>query len=300
EPRSLVLSEESCGMTTISRMNATSSVYRPPTSRTCRLTTSRMSIYSPTSLVLSKGTNNKTLPKYIKENDIICLDYYNAIVINVSSEFQQHALNQHCHSEPETSNNILFFSQTIGILTDILYERERKELPLIWIFKEFHAVIESEDKRLKTFFDELYLSTNPSRKNKNTIEKVSKQLVFLYYFICSIRNKFVNNAKRDLGMYLDSTGTPNSTIDTMATLGLTITSCSISYHKDTMSEKHLTTVESSLTDIHFATILLNPIKNEPAISKQYIYNPVLVDTSLIKIGIENYFMSTYSISHNQR
>ncbi len=41
-----------------------------------------------TSLVLSKGTNNKTLSDYIKENNIICLDCYNAIVINISFEFQ--------------------------------------------------------------------------------------------------------------------------------------------------------------------------------------------------------------------
>src|SRR6266542_3402043 len=162
------------------------------------------------------------------------------------------------------------------------------------------------------------------------MEKISKQLVFLCYFICDIRNKFVNNAKRDLGMYLNSTRTPNSMIDIMATLGLTITSHSISNHKDTVSEKHLTTVKSSLADstnnaiilniddyhsihtkrmpnttmtstaVHLATILLNPIKNEPAISKQDIHNPALVNASLIKIGIENYFMSIYSISHNRR
>src|SRR6266542_2068070 len=89
------------------------------------------------------------------------------------------------------------------------------------------------------------------------MEKISKQLVFLCYFICDIRNKFVNNAKRDLGMYLNSTRTPNSTIDTMATLGLTITSRSISNHKDTVSEKHLTTVESSLADSTNNAIILN-------------------------------------------
>ncbi len=67
--------------------------------------------------------------------------------------------------------------------------------------------MKSNDERLKHFFDELYLSTNPSTKNKDTMEKVSRQLVFLCYYLCGIRNKFVNNAKRDLGMYLDSTGT---------------------------------------------------------------------------------------------
>ena len=149
-----------------------------------------------TSLVLSKGTNNKTLPEYIKKNDIICLDCYNAIVINVSSEFQQHVLDWHCHSEPETSNNILSFSQTISILTDILYERKCKELPPIWIFKEFRAVMESEDKRLKSFFNELYLSTNPSKKNKNTMEKISKQLIFLCYFIVVLETSLLTMQKK--------------------------------------------------------------------------------------------------------
>src|SRR6266498_1921717 len=137
-----------------------------------------------TSLVLSKGTNNKTLPEYIKKNDIICLDCYNAIVINVSSEFQQHVLDWHCHSEPETSNNILSFSQAIGIVTDILYEREHKELPPIWIFKEFRVVMESEDKRLKSFFDELYLSTNPSKKKQKYNEKDIKATgIFILFYL---------------------------------------------------------------------------------------------------------------------
>ncbi|CAJ0837503.1 11932_t:CDS:2 [Entrophospora sp. SA101] len=193
-------------------------------------------------------------------------------------KFQQHALEQSHHNEPEIyietsskdNNNNLTFSQAVGIVTDILYEREHQGLPPIWIFEEFRAVMELEDKRLKYFFDELYLSINPLKKSKSTMENVSKQLVFLCYFICGIRNKFVNNAKRDLGMYLDSTGTPDSTIDTLATLGMTITSRSIAYHKDAISKKHLTTVESNLAD-----------------------------TQLIKIGIENNFMSTYSLSHNQ-
>ncbi|CAJ0748173.1 23961_t:CDS:2, partial [Entrophospora sp. SA101] len=242
------------------------------------------------------------------------------------------------HNEPEIyietsskdNNNNLTFSQAVGIVTDILYEREHQGLPPIWIFEEFCAVMELEDKRLKYFFDELYLSINPLKKSKSTMENVSKQLVFLCYFICGIRNKFVNNAKRDLGMYLDSTGTPDSTIDTLATLGMTITSRSIAYHKDAISKKHLTTVESNLADStnsalvlniddyhsihikrmpdttttssaeHLATILLNPIKNQPAIPREDIHNPALIEAQLIKIGIENNFMSTYSLSHNQR
>src|SRR6266542_988427 len=117
-------------------------------------------------------------------------------------------------------------------------------------------------------------------------------------------------------MYLDSTGTPNSTIDTLTTLGLTTTSRTISYHKDVVSEKYSKTVESRLSEsvsnaivlniddyhsihtkrmsntvmtsiaVHFATVLLNLIKNELVILKQDIHNPALVDASLIKIGID--------------
>jgi len=134
-------------------------------------------------------------------------------------------------------------------------------------------------------------------KNKNTIEKVSKQLVFLYYYLCGIRNKFVNNAKQDLGMYLDSTETSNLTIDTLAMLGLITISLIISYHKNAVSKKHSKTIESRLsksvsnaiilnindyhsihtkrmpntvitsTAIHLTTVLLNSIINKPAILK---------------------------------
>ena len=117
----------------------------------------------------------------------------------------------------------------------------------IWAFKEFYILIESNDKQLKQFFDELYLSTNSLTKNKNTIEKVSKQLVFLYYYFCGIRNKFVNNAKQDLGMYLDSTETSNLTIDTLAMLGLITISLIISYHKNAVSKKHSKTIESRIS-----------------------------------------------------
>ncbi|CAG8590529.1 16100_t:CDS:2 [Acaulospora morrowiae] len=246
--------------------------------------------------VIFKGQTNNSLPNYTQLGDIICLNCYNGIIIG-SVTFQKHALNQSHYHETETSTET--FTETFD--TNLTFS-QAKELPPIWIFEEFRAIMELEDEWLKSFFNELYSSTNPLRKSKNTMEKVSKQLVFLCYFICGIRNKFVNNAKRDLGMYLDSTGTPNSTIDTLATLGMSVTSRSIAYHKDAISKKHMTTVESNLADStnnvlvlniddyhsihskrmpnttttstaeHFATILLSPIKNQPAIPRLDIHN----------------------------
>ncbi|CAG8582184.1 16859_t:CDS:1, partial [Funneliformis mosseae] len=51
---------------------------------------------------------------------------------------------------------------------------------------------------------------------------------------------------------------------------------------------------------HLATVLLNLIENKLAIPKRDIHNPALVDASLIKTGVDNYLISPYSFSHNQR
>ena len=70
------------------------------------------------------------------------------------------------------------------------------------------------------------------------------------------------------------------------------------YHSIHTKRMPDTTTTSSAE--HLATILLNPIKNQPAIPREDIHNPTLIEAQLIKIGIENNFMSTYSLSHNQR
>jgi len=180
--------------------------------------------------VLTKGQANNTLPSYVQKDDIICLNCYNGIVVNSSIKFQQHAqINiQQDATESDDINTILSFSKAIKIITDILYTRENKEKnPTLYSFDEFRAIMEAKDNRLKNFFDELYLSSNPTSKNKDSHIRVKKQLLFICYFLCGIRNKFVNNAKRDLAMYLDSTGTSNTSIDTLFNLGVTTTSRTI-------------------------------------------------------------------------
>ncbi|CAG8696852.1 3492_t:CDS:2 [Funneliformis caledonium] len=150
----------------------------------------------------------------------------------------------------------------VEIITKILYERECKLLPLIWEFEEFCALIELGNRQLKHFFDELYISTNLSTKNKDTMKK-----------------------------------TPNLTIDTLAILDLSMTSYTISYHNYAVFKKQPMTVKSKLSEnannamilniddyysihtkripnivitstaAHLTTVLLNLIKNELVIPK---------------------------------
>ena len=276
------------------------------------------------------------LPEYIREGETICLNCYNVLLINRSFIFIQHAL-EHEEEERETeekSNNKekeLSFSRCVEIITKILYEREFVEKqPSLYTFKEFRMVMEFEDKRLKGFFDKLYLSTNSSSRKGETWIKTSKQLVFLCYFLCGIRNKYVSNMKRNLGMYLDFTSVPDAIIDTLAAMELTQVSRTITRQKDKVSDAHHQTVNNVLSDsaemaivlniddyhsihskrmpnttttstaVHLATILLNLIKFQPAISNINIHNPALVDAILIKNNIEVLFMTPFSCSHNQR
>ena len=114
-------------------------------------------------------------------------------------------------------------------------------------------------------------------------------------------------------MYIDSTGASDASIDTLADLGMTITSRTVTRHKTSASEKHAKIVDSELakyadkamvlniddyhsihtkrtpnttttsTAAHLATVLMNPITTQSAISKMNIHNPALVDAELIKM-----------------
>ncbi|RIB14813.1 hypothetical protein C2G38_2143875 [Gigaspora rosea] len=106
--------------------------------------------------------------------------------------------------------------------------------------------MEGEDARLKPFFKELYLSANPRSKNEDSRLRVKKQLLLLCYFLFGIRNRLITNVKRDLAMYMDSTGASNTSIDTLADLGFTTTSRTIMRVKNSASEEHATVVDSEL------------------------------------------------------
>jgi len=300
-----------------------------------------------TEYVITKGQTNNTLPRYIQIGDTICLNCYNGIVVNCSLIFQQHALESSTSplvsiptqvpppppvlDPPPTPPlpPVLSFSKAIETITKILYTREKKDKKsTIYSFDEFRAIMKEKDVRLKLFFEELYLFSNPSSKNENSRVQAKKQLLFVCYFLCGIRNKFVNDAKGELTMYLDSTGVSNASIDTLADLGVTTTSRTISRHKTNVSDDHAKTVDSKLvehaekamilniddyhsihtkrmpnttttsTAAHLATILMNPITTQCAIPNRNLHNPRLVDAELIKLNLNNRFMMLQSLLHN--
>ncbi len=55
------------------------------------------------------------------------------------------------------------------MITNILHTCKNKEKKLtLYSFNEFRTIMKAKDARLKLFFDELYLLSNPSSKNKDS------------------------------------------------------------------------------------------------------------------------------------
>jgi len=124
---------------------------------------------------LTKGQANNTLSDYVQEGNTICLNCYNRIITNNSLKFQQHAKEYAKTNvkwrklETDESNSILSFSKAIEMITNILHTCKNKEKKLtLYSFNEFRTIMKAKDARLKLFFDELYLLSNPSSKNKDS------------------------------------------------------------------------------------------------------------------------------------
>ncbi len=70
---------------------------------------------------------------------------------------------------PPPSPSILFFSKVVEIMTNILYTHEnRKKKLTLYSYDKFCKVMEEKNANLKSFFNELYLSSNPSSKNRDS------------------------------------------------------------------------------------------------------------------------------------
>src|SRR6266498_795977 len=108
-------------------------------------------------------------------------------------------------------------SSKIIKMSNILYNNQhRLNLKPIYDPIAFKTMLETADKDLIGFFDELYARTNPNTKSETTNNNNKKKLVSLCYFLASINNKYINGIKVDIGSYLKTSGTSSTSIDTLA------------------------------------------------------------------------------------
>ena len=98
-------------------------------------------------------------------------------------------------------------------------------------FDEMRTLLEASEPDLKDFFTQLYSAARPFERNKQTMDRMEKIMVFICYLLASLINSF----KFALTYYLDSVGTSNEGLNTMANIGITTTSRAVDRRKRRMS-----------------------------------------------------------------
>ncbi|CAG8631980.1 6174_t:CDS:2, partial [Diversispora eburnea] len=113
--------------------------------------------------------------------------------------------------------------------------------------------MEKEDARLKFFFDELYLSSNPSSNNKGSQEH--------------------------------STGASNTSIDTIANLEVNTTSRTITRHKTSALVEHTKIIDFELTKYTNEALMPNTTTTSTATHLEMILiNPITTQNAILNIS----------------
>ena len=110
---------------------------------------------------------------------------------------------------------------------------------------------------LRGFFDQLYLAAQPFEHNEQMMDHMKRLMVFICYLLASLNNTKINSFKFDLAFYLDSVGTSNEGLNTMANLGATTTSRAVDRKKKQVADEHEKYVENALTKYSKSAFMLN-------------------------------------------
>src|SRR6266542_1414596 len=154
-------------------------------------------------------------------------------------------------------------------------------------------------------------------------------MVLICYLLASLNNTKINCFKVDLAYYLDSVGTSNEGLNTMANLGVSVTARTVDRRKKKMSDTHRGYVENSLEKdsenafilnvddyhnihvqrqadttntswaAHMTTILANPYST-PAIPRSGAINSKIIDGELISRHIDRRFIVNLGIPYHDR
>src|ERR1044071_2869000 len=280
--------------------------------------------------IFRKNNDNNILKignhTYLFRKDIL---YTGEELQQLESDYQEIITQLKISNETKLSSKIIKMS-------NILYNNQHKlNSKPIYDPIAFKTMLETADKDLIGFFDELYTGTNPSTKSETTNNNNKKKLVSLCYFLASINNKYINGIKVDIGSYLQTSGASSSSIDTLANIGVSVTRKTVNRKKNLISDEHQQTVDNyclqnienmfilNIDDYHnihrrnqptllqthniyhFVTILLNTNTKIPKIpfyslNNFSIHNPKGIDSELIISNFKNDFMNQLGKSYYEQ
>ncbi|CAG8764457.1 12677_t:CDS:2, partial [Gigaspora rosea] len=118
--------------------------------------------------VLNKAEANRTLASYYKDHkdEYMCLNCYNAIVVNGASTYVEHAAEWVIGLKRRRNDNISMV-ESISLLTNIIFEREviGNEPPIV-TFSQLKVIAVDKNNQLGFFFNEIEAMVCLERKNE--------------------------------------------------------------------------------------------------------------------------------------
>ncbi|KAF0362932.1 hypothetical protein F8M41_013998 [Gigaspora margarita] len=124
------------------------------------------------------------------------------------------------------------------LITTVLLKYQKDNTKYILDPEQFQQMIESNEPKLERFFNEMINALIPKKRLEKNKEKAKKQVVGYCYLLVGIRNKFANNFKLNLGLYLQSLGMTNSGINILSNAGLSVHTKTIQRYKKDIAKAH--------------------------------------------------------------
>lgn len=113
--------------------------------------------------------------------------------------------------------------------------------------QEFEKMIEKMNPELKGFFPSMVNAIIPKERSAHNRQEAKKSIVALCYMISGLRNKFVNQLKTEVGLYLAASGATWEAIDTMSSLGYSACSKTIEEYRKKIQKEHTIKIEQHFT-----------------------------------------------------
>ena len=204
--------------------------------------------------------------------------------------------------EVSVSDTRIELSDTIKSMAKFFYEQEHM-------------------KKEEGFFDQLYLAARPGEWSGQTMDRMKRIMLVVCYLLASLNNTKINAFKFALAYYLDSAGTSNEGLNTLAravdrqkkkmsdTHGQHVENVLVQYSQNALVlniddyhnihvQRQPDTTETS-SAAHMATILANPCPT-PAILRHGALNPKVIDSELIEKQLDQRFIVNLGISYHDR
>jgi hypothetical protein len=102
----------------------------------------------------------------------------------------------------------------------------------------FQQMVINAEPRLHGFFAKLIKALIPDRRSEHNKIEAQKTIVTLCYIMAGLRNKFANDLKLEIGLYLSASGTTRNAIDTLNNIGLSACYTTVNNFKQKLANEH--------------------------------------------------------------